>query len=252
MNSGWKFAALGALGGAALAVVIVILLAADGLLPGGSSDSKIHAYLMAHTSVLQEMTDRLQADQQASEDAARQAAVDKLGMKTFFDPRVAFVTGPENAKTTVVEFYDYDCPYCRASLPAMKHFYAARRNDTRFAFIELPIPSLHGPGAVLAAKASLAARRQPNKYVAFHFALMGQDGAITQDMIYAAAQKTGMDVARLKADMADPSLDAAVVKARDLSNAAKIDGTPAFIVNGRMHEGAVDDATLNQLSKQHV
>jgi protein-disulfide isomerase len=252
MNTGWKHTALGALGGAALAVVIVILLAASGLLPGTSSDAHIHAYLMAHPSIVVDMTNKLQADQDASDEAARQVAVDKLGLKAFFNPRVAFVTGPANARTTLVEFYDYDCPYCRASLPAVKKFYAAHKNDTRFAFIEFPIPSLHGPGAVLAARASLAARKQPEKFAAFYFALMNEDGPLTDDTLYADAAKSGLDVARLKKDMNDPSIATSLAAGHNLAVAAKIDGTPAFIVNGRMHEGAVDETLLNQLSKQHV
>ena len=63
----------------------------------------------------------------------------KIGQDALFNPAVAFVTGPANAKTTLVEFYDYDCPYCRASLPAVKKFYEAHKNDTRFSFIEFPI-----------------------------------------------------------------------------------------------------------------
>jgi protein-disulfide isomerase len=252
MSNGWKYAALGGLGGATLAIAIVFGLAALGMMPSPNGDEAIHAYLMAHPSILVDMTNEMQASQDVKDDAARQAAVDRLGTKVFFDPRVAFVTGPKDAKTTLVEFYDYDCPYCRASLPATKSFYAAHRSDTRFAFIELPIPSLHGPSAVLAAKASLAARSQPGKYVAFHFALMGEDGAITQDMIFADAKKAGLNVDQLKKDMTDNSVDSGITAARNLANAAKIDGTPAFIVNGRMHEGAVDDSTLNQLAKQHV
>jgi protein-disulfide isomerase len=252
MNTGWKYAALGALGGAALSVGIIIALAASGLMPSPNNDKAIRAYLMGHPSILVDMTNKLQADQAATDDATRQAAVDKLGMKAFFDPRVAFVTGPANAKTTLVEFYDYDCPYCRASLPAMQKFYAQHRNDTRFAFIEFPIPSLHGPGAVLAARASLAARKQPGKFAAFYFALMAEDGSLTDEIIYADAKKVGLDVDRLKKDMTDSSVTATVNAAHDLALAAKIDGTPAFIVNGRLHEGSVNETLLNQLSKQHA
>lgn len=68
----------------------------------------------------------------------REAAVAKVGIKAFFDPKIAFVTGPENAKTTLAEFFDYNCPYCRASVPALKKFYEAHKKDTRFAFIEFP------------------------------------------------------------------------------------------------------------------
>ena len=252
MNNGWKLAALGALGGAALAVVIVFGMAAGGLLPAPNNDAAFHAYLMSHPTVLVDMTNKMQAEQDANEESARQTAVDKLGLKTFFDPRVAFITGPANARTTLVEFYDYDCPYCRASLPAMKKFYDAHKSTTRFAFIEFPIPSLHGPGAVLASRASLAARHQPDKFVDFYFALMSEDGALNDTLIYADAAKVGLNVDKLKKDMNDSSVSVALNAAHDLAQAAKIDGTPAFIINGRMHEGAVDETSLNQLVKQHA
>jgi len=179
----------------------------------------------------------------------QQAAVRTIGVKAFFDPRIAFVTGPADAKQTFVEFYDYDCPYCRASLPAVKRFFDAHKNDTRFSFIEFPIPEQHGPGAVLAAKASLAARKQPASFVAFHFALMGEEGAVTEQMIYDDAAKNGMDVAKLKRDMADPSLDAAIDIAHKLAVRAKIDGTPTFLVNGHLRPGAVDGNDLKDLAK---
>jgi protein-disulfide isomerase len=252
MNTGWKLAALGALGGAALAVVIVMAMMAEGLMPHPKDDAAIHDYLIAHPSILMEMTNKMQADQDASEEATRQAAIDKLGMKAFFDKRVAFVTGPANARTTLVEFYDYDCPYCRASLPAVKKFYEAHKSTTRFAFIEFPIPSLHGAGAVLAARASLAARNQPSKFAAFYFALMAEDGSLTDTIIYADAAKVGLNVERLKKDMTDKSVSVALNAAHDLALAAKIDGTPAFIINGRMHEGSVDENSLAQLIKQHA
>ncbi|HXM00764.1 MAG TPA: thioredoxin domain-containing protein [Rhizomicrobium sp.] len=246
MKDGWKYAVAGGFGGAVLSLALVFGAARSGLLP--ASGPSIRDYLMAHPEILVDMTNQLQSDEQNDADAARQAAVDKLGPKVFFDSNLAFITGPANAKDTLVEFYDYDCPYCRASLPAVKKFYEMHKRNTRFAFIELPIPSLHGPGAVLAARASLAARRQPDKFVAFHFTLMGEDGAITEDAIYAAARKVGLDVAKLKADMADSSVDLAVARAHTLAEAAKVDGTPAFIINGKIREGALDDKSLAKMT----
>jgi protein-disulfide isomerase len=247
MKNGVRYAVAGGLGGAVLALALVFGAAGLGLLP--TSGTAIHDYLLTHPEILVDMTNKLQSDEDSQADDARQAAVDKLGSKAFFDPNLAFITGPANAKTTLVEFYDYDCPYCRASLPAVMKFYKAHKSDTRFAFIELPIPSLHGPGAVLAARASLAARRQPDKFVAFHFALMGEDDAITEDAIYADARKVGLDVAKLKTDMADSSVDLAVARAHTLSEAAKVDGTPAFIINGKMREGALNDKILTKMTK---
>ena len=132
----------------------------------------------------------------------------------------------------------------------MKNYYEAHRNDTRFSFIEFPIPQQHGPGAVLAAKASLAARKQPDKFVAFHFALMGEEGAVTEQMIFDDAAKCGLDVAKLKADMAGQEIDVALDIAHKLALRAKIDGTPTFVINGHLHAGAVSDDDLKDLVKE--
>jgi protein-disulfide isomerase len=244
MSNSWKFAA-SALVGAAIAVGTVYGMALSGNLPG-AGDAQMHAYLMAHPEVLADMQQKLQAQQDASDDAARQAAVDKLGMNAFFDPKLAFVTGPEDAKTTIVEFFDYNCPFCRASLPAVQKFYSQHKATTRFAFIEFPIK---GPDSIIAARAALAARRQPDKYMPFHFALMSEENIVDQNLIYADAAKVGLDVAKLKADMNDPEIARAVDASLALAHKAAIDGTPAFIINGRIREGALDDDILGRLTK---
>jgi len=232
----------GAIGGAALAVAIVLTLAQNGLLP--INDRQMQTYLMLHPELAPAMMSRAQALDEQKQQAVQTAALKKIGQNAFFDPALAFVTGPADAKTSLVEFYDYDCPYCRASLPAVKKFYDSHKNDTRFSFIEFPIKQLHGESAVLAAKASLAARRQPAHYMDFHFALLGQDGAITDQIIYAEAAKAGMDVAKLKADMADPGIEKTLKSSIALAHKVGVDGTPTFVLNGKMHPGALDDETL--------
>jgi protein-disulfide isomerase len=232
----------GAIGGAALAVAIVFTLAETGKLP--INDRQMQTYLMQHPELAPAMMGQAQQLDEQKQQLAQAAAVKKVGQNAFFDPALAFVTGPADAKTTLVEFYDYDCPYCRASLPAVKKFYDAHKNDTRFSFIEFPIKQLHGESAVLAAKASLAARRQPAHYMDFHFALLGQDGAITDEIIYAQAAKAGMDVNRLKADMVDPGIEKTLQSSIALAHKVGIDGTPTFVLNGKMHPGALDDETL--------
>jgi len=238
-------AGFGAIGGALISVAVLFGAAALGIFPR-DSDARIHDYLLAHPQVLVEVSDKLQAQQDSNGDQARQAAVRKLGLKPFFNPRLAFVTGPESARTTFVEFFDYNCPYCRASLPAVKKFMAAHKNDARFAFIEFPIK---GPQSTIASRAALAARNQPDKYLAFHFLLMGERDLVTEDVVYADAQKAGLDVNKLRTDMQDHSIDAALAGAHSLAAAANVDGTPAFIINGKVREGALDDAALRQMMK---
>jgi protein-disulfide isomerase len=208
------------------------------------NDGQMQAYLMRHSEIAPAMMSRAQAMDEQRQAEAQAAAVRKMGQKALFDPAVAFVTGPADAKATLVEFYDYDCPYCRASVPSVKKFYDAHKNDTRFAFIEFPIKELHGDSAILAARASLAARHQPEHYMDFHFALLGQDGEITEPMIYAEAAKAGMDVGRLKADMNDPTIEKTLQSSIALAHKAGVDGTPTFVLNGKVHPGVVDDDTL--------
>ncbi len=240
----------GALGGALLAVMIVFAAAKDGMLPmpvAGVSGEGIRDYLLSHPSIVAEMNDKLQAQQQADQDKVAADAMKKIGLNAFFDPKIAFITGPADAKRSVVELYDYNCPYCRASLPAVEKYYSEHKNDTRFSFIEFPIK---GPDSVVAAKVALAARRQPDKYLALHFALMAETQPVDAQILMQDAQKAGLDLVKLKADMERPEINQAIDASHDLAKRAGIDGTPTFIVNGVMHPGAVDDETLNGLAKE--
>ena len=235
----------GAIGGAALAVAIIVTLARQGYMP--INDRQMQTYLMNHPELALAMMGRHEALEKEKEAAQREATLAKVGQAAFFDPRIAFVTGPADAKKTLVEFYDYDCPYCRASLPAMKKFYEAHKHDTRIALIEFPIEQLHGAGAIFASKASLAARRQPDRYLDFHFALMSEEGAMTEAMVFANAARVGLDIAKLKADMADPEITKALNDSIALARKVGIDGTPTFIINGRMRPGAfMDDASISE------
>jgi protein-disulfide isomerase len=151
----------GALGGALIAIVIVFVAAQNGMLPmpaGAANGDAIRSYLLSHPEIMAQMNDSLAQQQAANQDKANAEAMKRIGLNAFFDPRIAFVTGPADAKKSVVELYDYNCPYCRASLPALEKFYAAHKNDTRFSFIEFPIK---GPDSIVAAKVALAARTSP-------------------------------------------------------------------------------------------
>jgi protein-disulfide isomerase len=243
MSNMWKSAFAGGVGGALLALVVLFGVARYGLMP--VSDQAMHDYLMSHPGIIYDMQTKYQAEQDAASEAAQQAAVNKIGVKSFFDPKIAFITGPDDAKKTIVEFFDYNCPYCRASVPAVKKYYETHK-DTRFAFIEFPIK---GAESTLAARAAMAARKQPDKYLAFHFLMMNEESVIDQDLLLADAKKAGLDVAKLQADMQDPKIDQALSAAHSLAMAANVDATPVFIINGRIREGAIDTEILDKLAK---
>lgn len=250
MSGQSRIAVFGALGGAALALLVVFGVSALGLFPQRFDGKQVRAYLLSHPEIFVEMQVRLQEMDAATSEREQRDAMRSIGLKTFFDPQVAFVTGPSDARQTFVEFYDYDCPFCRASLPAVMKYYDAHKSDTRFSFIEFPLPQQHGPGAVLAAKASLAARNQPDRFVAFHFAMMGEKGDITEQTIFDDATKCGLDITKLKADMAGHEIDIALDLAHKLAMRAKVDGTPTFVINGHLHAGAVGDDDLKDLMKE--
>lgn len=230
--------------GAMIAVAAVIVMTNMGYMP--VNEARIRSYLLSNPQVLNEMAAAAQKAEEVQSAAANDAMIKKVGLNAFFDPKIAFVTGPTNAPNTMVEFYDYDCPFCRASLPAVQKIMETRKADTRFAFIEFPLKELHGEGAVNAARASVAAaRQQPEKFLAFHYFLMGQTEAITEEMIFAGAKQAGLDIARLRTDMTSADTAATVNAAYDFAKKVGLDGTPTFIINGRMYPGAMDEAGFN-------
>src|SRR4051812_15571808 len=176
--------------GAMIAVAAVIVMTNAGYMP--VNEIQLRNYLVSHPQLVNEMAAGAQKLEEARAAAENQAAIQKVGLGAFFDPKIAFVSGPADVANTVIEFYDYDCPFCRASLPAVKKLYEQRRKDTRFAFIEFPLKELHGESAVTAARASVAAARtEPDKFLAFHYALMGRQEQITEAMILEDARKAG-------------------------------------------------------------
>jgi protein-disulfide isomerase len=246
MNEPWKVAAAGAFGGAILAVAAVFSAGQLGLLPTRVNEAAVHDYLLSHPQLLVEMSQALQIKEASDELQKQQAGADKLGLKAFFDPKIAFIAGPADAKNTLVEFFDYNCPFCRASVPALEKFYRAHQNDTRFAFIEFPIK---GPESEAAARATLAARNQPAKYMDLHFALMHEESLVDEATVYDQAKKTGLDLSKILADMKNPAVQETITAAHALAARAGFNGTPTYIINGQVVLGALTDEKIKKLMK---
>ena len=245
MNEQWKAAVLGGVIGAALSLAIMFAVGRLGFLPG-ASDDRLHAYLVAHPYLLVEMTEKLQKAEANKDQQGRQAVIEKVGLKRFFDPSVAYITGPANAKNTFVEFFDYNCIHCRNSFAAVKKFYDAHKSDTRFAFVEFPI---FGDASMAAARTGVAARQQGDLYLTLHFLLMGEKDTINNDVLFADAKKAGLDMAKLNTALVAPDLDKTIAAAHKLAEQAKIDGTPTFIINGKVHPGEITEADFKNLLK---
>lgn len=242
-----KTAVLGGLIGAVAALAAGAAALAFNVVPM-ATDARLNAYLTSHPKIIYQM--QALADAQEAEDSRQveQKAVDKIGMKAFLDPKVALIVGPANAKNTIVEFYDYNCGHCRNTSAAVKAFYEKHKNDTRFALIEFPI---FGDASTAAAQTSVAARKQgADKALALHFALMGiSKTAIDRDILSAQVHAVGLDVDKLNADVNAPDVEKTLLAGYRLARESKFGGTPAFIVNGKVHDGEITEAEIAALMK---
>lgn len=209
----------------------------------GRVEQIVHDYLLAHPEILADMSNRLEVQQQEAVSKAQDGALKSIGTAALLDPKVAYVAGPANAKVTVAEFFDYRCPHCKASLAAMQHLAAGK--NIRIAFVERPILT---PDSLVAAEAAVAARRQGDKYVPFHFALMATAGELPKDRILDIAKSVGLDTARLEKDMADPAVLDSIKASNGLADRLHFDGTPTFVVNDKIIVGELTDAQLQQLA----
>ena len=185
---------------------------------------------------------------QAAEDKVKSEAHDKAASalvarraEVLDDPDTP-VGGNPQGDVSLVEFFDYRCPYCKQVEPALE---ALLRDDRQLRFVYKEFPVL-GPDSVTAARAALAARKQ-GKYDALHRALMALKGQITEAAILRTASASGLDVERLKRDMDDPAIDRILKANLDLADALDIRGTPGFVIGDEIVPGAVSLDALKQL-----
>lgn len=174
--------------------------------------------------------------------AERRAAERLVQIQT--DPH-DFVIGRADAPVTIVEFFDYRCPYCHAAMNWVFET-AASRNDVRVVFKEYPIL---GPDSLEASRAAIASIKQ-GRYQPFHRALMEFRGELSSQAIDAIAQSVGIDVARLRRDMADPGVDEIINRNHDLGAQAGINGTPTFFIGGEQWGSGFSPATAAAMRRR--
>ena len=195
-------------------------------------ESIIQEYLMENPELIREALIELDK----KEDRAALAAVSDA---VFKDPRDVSI-GPKDAKVTIVEFFDYNCGYCKQSSDWLKNVLKEYPDDVRVVFKELPILDGRTKTSKNAAKAALAAARQ-GKYKAMHFALM-KERSLSPDRVLEIAAKEGLDVEKLKKDMEDPEMERQIADGLILANRIpSLTGTPFFVINEDFIAGANTD-----------
>jgi protein-disulfide isomerase len=158
------------------------------------------------------------------------------------DPAVDHIRGPVDGRVTLVEYGDFECPYCGRAEPIVRDLVQMFGDDLTFVFRHLPLVDVH-EHAELAAEAGEAAAAQ-GRFWEMHDALLAHQDALTTDALVHYAEELGLDVDRFVADL--DSRHFALRVARDVESAEEsgVRGTPTFFVNGRRHHGRYDQASL--------
>ncbi|MBI3503929.1 MAG: DsbA family protein [Proteobacteria bacterium] len=197
--------------------------------------------LRAKPELILEAIEALDAKREA-EARARSAAGLAEKKRELYDDAEAPVAGNPSGNLTIVEFFDYRCPYCKQMHAPMKALVAA---DGQLRIVRKDLPIL-GPASIVASHAALAARAQ-GKYPAFHDALMEFRGQLDEAAIFRVAADSGLDVAKLRRDMETPAVVLLIQRNTALAQALAITGTPAFVIGDALVPGAIDAETMKKL-----
>src|SRR5450432_448647 len=220
-----------------LALLLLTTLAPAQDPPKSKADVEqiVREYLLKHPEIVVEAVSKYQENQRNDEKKKAQQSISSNQKQLLADPAspVAGSTAPD--AVTVVEFFDYRCGYCKRMAPTMAKFVAGSK--IRLVYKELPIL---GPDSIIAAKAALAARKQGDVYPKFHQDLMALQGAITMTSIESVAGKNSMDVAKLKADMEAPDVQAQISVTQKLAETIGVTATPSFVIGNELYTGAMD------------
>lgn len=232
---------------AALAIaggVSILALAApahaDGLTEGEQQQVKelVREYLLENPEILVEAMEALRSKEMAAQSKRQETALAENRDEIFHKAGDPVLGNPEG-DVTMVEFFDYQCGYCkRVFKPVMDT--VQDDGNLRFVLKELPIL---GPESVLAARYSLAAAAQ-DKYAEFHGALMTRRGPITEEALKTLAAELGLDVEQLAEDAESDAVNQQIRANLELAAALGIRGTPAFIIGDRVIPGAVGQDQL--------
>ncbi len=235
------------LGAGALALAMLFGPGAGPLAAQGTtmSEEQLRAFVLdtirQNPEIIAEAIGILQQRQQDQQEAQRQQVLSEQGELLRNDPN-APVLGNPDGDVTIVEFSDYNCPYCKRSAPELA---ALMQEDGNIRLVMREWPILT-PGSKVAARAALAARKQ-GKYRQMHEALIGLRGKVDEAGVMKVAREQGLDLERLRADMKAPEVDAHLSLTSSLAKALGLSGTPGFVIGDQIIPGFIDKAQMADL-----
>ncbi len=210
----------------------------------GEIERIVREYLIARPEVLQEAMAELQKRQAAAEVEKYKAAIKEHAQALFSSPRQVVLGNPQG-DVTMVEFFDYNCGFCKRAMPDMLDLL---KTDPKLKIVLKEFPVL-GEGSTQAARVSIAVRMQDKtgkKYLDFHEKLFANRGQIDRPQALAAAKEAGLDITRLEKDMVSDEIKATLEESFKLADALGINGTPSYVVGSELLIGAVGLAALKE------
>lgn len=228
-----RAAAVAAVGLAAVATPLRAELA----VPQKAEIEKIvHDYLVANPEVIRDAIDELERRQKVAEADSRQKAVTQGADKLFNSANQAVIGNPAG-DVTLVEFFDYNCGYCKRALDDIAKLIDG---DPKLRVVLKDFPVL-GAGSVEAAEVAGAARLQlkPEKFYEFHRKLLNTRGAVGKAQAIAVAKELGADPAKLEKDAKSPEAKASIKEVMELADSLNLSGTPSWVLGKEVIVGAV-------------
>ena len=204
----------------------------------------IKEYLIANPEIFLEAQSALETKMEKEQSEKLKVAIAENAREIYRDPK-ADIAGNPNGDITVVEFFDYNCGYCKRGLQELIKLVDGDPN-VRVVFKELPILS---KGSEEASRVAIAAGRQ-GKYWDIHKAMLEAKGQMNEANALAIATKLGLDIEKLKKDMASPEVEEEIKKSEALAKKMGVNGTPHFLVGDRAIPGAPED--LHDQLANHV
>jgi protein-disulfide isomerase len=199
-------------------------------------------YIMAHPEIVQDALLELDRRQKEAENAAVKTAL-KTEEKALYDTNAGVVVGNPEGDVTLIEFFDYNCPYCRKAMTTLD---ALIKGDPKLRILLRDLPIVHPPESIEVAKIALAARSQlqADKFWEFHKRLFSASRLVAKPQALQAAKDMGLDMTRLEKDAEGDAVKAALADSDRLSQVLNLRGTPAFVIGGEVVFGAQEDADM--------
>jgi len=207
-------------------------------------EQTVRDYLLKNPKILMQMSEALEKQQVETQKLQVKTAISQ-NVDMIYRDNYGLEAGNPEGDVTIVEFSDYNCPYCKRAFNDVVKMIDGD-NKVRFVFKEFPI---FGERSEAVARVAIAAKAQ-GKYFELHAELMKNRGQNTEQKALLMADKLGLDIDRLKRDMASDKVRKIIEETREIGNKLGIKGTPFYLVGDRVIPGAAED--LYQVFQKHV